>query len=90
MRKTQIVERVEGEADITKQAGQAAVGAVFASVAEALPRGEDVSNVGFGRFSRTERPAREGRYPRTGERIAIGASAGVSLKAGRRLKDALN
>ena len=74
MKKTEIVERVAGEAGI----------------AEALARGEDVSVVGFGRFSRNDWPAREGRNPRTGERIAIGPSAGVSFKAGKALKDALN
>ena len=90
MKKTEIVERVAGEAGMTKQAAEAAVGAVFASIAEALARGEDVSIVGFGRFSRKDRPAREGRNPRTGERIAIGPSAGVSFKAGKPLKDSLS
>ena len=90
MKKTEIAERVAGEAGITKQAAQAAVGAVFESIVEALARGEDVSIVGFGKFSRTDRPAREGRNPRTGERIAIGPSAGVSFKAGKPLKNALN
>ena len=71
-----------GEAGITKQATQVAVGAVFDAIAEALGRVEEVSIVGFGRSSRTERPAREGRNPRTGESIAIGSSAGVSFKAG--------
>ena len=85
-----MVERVANEADITKQAAQAAVGAVFASIAEALARGEDVPVAGFGRFSRKDWPARKGRNPRTGERIAIGPSAGVSFKAGKTLKDALN
>ena len=89
MKKTDIVERVAGEAGITKQAAQAAVGAVFASIGEALAQGEDVSILGFGRFSRNDRPAREGRNPRTGERIAVGPSAGVSFKAGKPLKDAL-
>lgn len=90
MKKRDVVGRVAGEAGITKQAAEAAVGAVFASIAEALARGEDVAVAGFGRFARTERPAREGRNPRTGERIAIGASSGVSFKAGRALKEALN
>ena len=90
MKKTEIVERVADEAGIAKQAAQAAVGTVFASIAEALARGDDVTIVGFGRFSRTGRPAREGRNPRTGERIAIGPSAGVSFNAGKPLKDALN
>ena len=49
-----------------------------------------VGAVGFGRFSRKDRPAREGRNPRTGERIAIGPSAGVSFKAGKPLKDSLS
>ena len=71
MRKQDIVERAAGEAGITKQAAGAAVGAVFASIVEALARGEDVTVAGFGRFARTERPAREGRNPRTGERIAV-------------------
>ena len=90
MKKAEIVERAAGEAGITKQAAQAAVGVVFASIADALARGDDVSIAGFGRFSRTEPPARERRNPRTGERIAIGPSAGVSFKAGKVLKDALN
>ena len=90
MKKRDVVERVADEAGITKQAAEAAVGAVFASIAEALARGEDVAVAGFGRFARTERPAREGRNPRTGERINIGPSAGVSFKAGKALKDAVN
>ena len=90
MKKADIVERVAGEAGIAKQAADAAVGAVFASIAEALARSEDVAIAGFGRFVRTERPAREGRNPRTGERIAIGPSSGVSFKTAKALKDALN
>ena len=63
---------------------------IFDAIAEALARDEDVSIVGFGRFTRKDRPAREGRNPRTGERIAIGPSAGVSFKAGKPLKDSLS
>ena len=90
MKKSDIVERVAGEADMSKLAAEAAVGAVFASIADALARGEDVTVTGFGKFTRNDRPAREGRNPRTGERIAIGPSAGVSFKAGKMLKDAVN
>ena len=90
MKKAEIVERVAGEAGIARQAAQAAVGRVFDAIAEALARGEDVSIVGFGRFSRKDRPAREGRNPRTGESIAVGPSAGVSFKAGKPLKDSLS
>lgn len=90
MNKKDIVERVAAEAGIAKQAAEAAVGTVFVAMAEALARGEDVSVAGFGRFARKDRPARDGRNPRTGERIAIGPSSGVSFRAGKALKDALN
>ena len=90
MKKADIVQHVASEGAMTKPAAEAAVGAVFASIAEALARGEDVTVAGFGRFVRTERPAREGRNPRTGERIAIGPSSRVSFKAGKALKEALN
>ena len=90
MKKRDVVERVAGEADLTKQAADTAVGAVFASIAEALARGEDVAVAGFGRFSRTERPERECRNPRTGERVAIGPSSGASFKAAKALKEALS
>ena len=90
MKKRDIVERVAGEGAMTKQAAEAAVGAVFASISEALARGEDVTVTGFGRFARIDRPVRQGRNPRTGERIAVGPSTGVSFKAGQALKEALN
>ena len=45
---------------------------------------------GLPQVARTDLPAREGRNPRTGERIAIGLSSGVSFKATKELKDALN
>lgn len=90
MNKRDIAERVSDEAGIARPAAEAAVGTVFASMAEALARGEDVAVTGFGRFARKDRPAREGRKPRTGERIAVGPSPGVSFRAGKTLKDALN
>ena len=90
MKKRDIVERVAGEAGIAKQAADAAVEAMFASIAEEPARGEEVTVAGSGRFARTDRPAREGRNPRTGGRIAIGPSSGVSFKAAKTLRDALN
>lgn len=75
--------------DITKQVTQAAVGTVSDSIADTLARGEDVFVVAFGRFVGNDRPAREGRNPRTDKRIAVGPSSGVSFKTGKVLKDAL-
>ena len=90
MKKADIVAHVAREETMTKRTAEAAVDDVFASIVEALARGEDVTVAGFGRFARTSRPAREGRNPATGERIAVGPSSGVSFKAAKALKDALN
>ena len=90
VKKSDIVERVAGEAGVTRSAAEDAVRAVFSAIAGALARGEDVTVAGFGKFSRKSRPAREGRNPRTGEPVAIGPSNSVSFRAGKALKDALN
>ena len=91
MNKRDIAERVADEAGLARPSAEAAVGAVFvASMVEVLARGEDATVAGFGRFARKDRPAREGRNPRTGERIDVGPSSGVSFRAGKALKDALN
>ena len=67
-----------------------AVAAVFATIAEALARGEKVSIAGFGTFATRSRPARQGRNPATGESIAIAASTAPSFKAGKTLRDGVN
>ena len=53
-------------------------------------RGDTVIVAGFGRFARTDRPDREDHEPRIGERIAICLSSGVSFKATKAFKNALN
>ena len=73
-----------------KRPAEAVVEAVSALIAEALARSEDVAIAGFCRFGRIKRPVRESRNPRTGERIANDLSSGVSFKAGKAPKEALN
>ena len=63
---------------------------MFATIAEALARGETVSIAGFGTFATRSRAARQGRNPATGESIAIAASTAPSFKAGKALRDAVN
>ena len=90
MKKSDIVECVAGEGAMTKLVAEASADGVFAAVAESLAAGEDMTVVGFGRFSRRTRPTREGRNPRTGVPVAIGPSATVSFKPVKALKDTLN
>ena len=90
MNKSEIVNRGSSETQVTRDAAEAAVGAVFSAIVEALARGETVAIMGFGTFTRKSWPAREGRNPGTGERIAIVASNSVSFKAGKALREAVN
>ena len=59
-------------------------------VAEELKKGEKIQLVGFGTFEVTERAAREGRNPRSGEIMKIAASKAPKFKAGKALKDIVN
>ena len=68
----------------------AAVEAVFENIRNAMKSGDTVSLVGFGSFSVSDRAARTGRNPRTGEEIQIAASRAPKFKAGKQLKDAVN
>lgn len=63
---------------------------MFEAIGAALARGEEFTQIGFGSFSVTERAAREGRNPKTGEPIQIPASKAPSFKAGKKLKEAVN
>ena len=90
MNKTELVAAVAEKAGISKKDADAAVAAVVASVTDALAKGEKVQLIGFGTFSVSERPAREGVNPRTGEKVTIAAKKVAKFKAGAELADAVN
>lgn len=66
-----------------------AITAVFAQIADAAARGDEVAIPGFGKFTVRDRPEREGRNPGTGEAITIAASKKVTFTAAKGLKDKL-
>jgi len=88
--KADIVSVVADAADISKASASRAVEKVFESITTALGNGDVASIAGFGNFSVSERSARQGRNPRTGESIHIAASKSIKFKAGKALKDAVN
>ena len=90
MNKTQLIEAVAAKANLKKKDAEAAVNAVTAAIADALKAGEKVQLVGFGTFEVKERAAREGRNPKTGEKITIAASKHPAFAAGKALKDSVN
>lgn len=73
-----------------KKDAEKAVNAVFASIEEALAKGDKVQLVGFGTFEVRERAARTGRNPQTGEEIQIAASRVPAFRAGKALKDSVS
>ncbi|MEK7174325.1 MAG: HU family DNA-binding protein [Patescibacteria group bacterium] len=73
----------------TKAAAQRAVEAVLDSIVKTMGRGEDVAITGFGTFRVQKRAAREGRNPKTGEKIQIAASVKPKFRAGKLLKEAV-
>ena len=90
MNKSELVEAVAGESDLSKADAGRAVDALIAVVTKALKKGDDVTLVGFGTFTVRKRGARTGRNPRTKEPINIPASKNPAFKAGKALKDAVN
>ncbi|WP_036801403.1 MULTISPECIES: nucleoid-associated protein HU-beta [Photobacterium] len=90
MNKTQLVDKIAENADISKASAGRALDAFIDAVSETLKEGDQVSLVGFGTFSVRERSARTGRNPQTGEEIQIAAAKVPGFKAGKALKDSVN
>ncbi len=90
MNKGELAAAVASAAGLSTAAAGKVVDAVFDAITGALKKGDDVRLVGFGTFSVAERPAREGKNPRTGEAIKIAASKQPKFSVGKGLKDAVN
>ncbi len=90
MNKTELVAAVAEQAEISKKDAEKALKAFVDVVIEQLKAGDKVQLVGFGTFEVSERAAREGRNPQTGETMKIAASKAPKFKAGKALKDAIN
>ena len=90
MNKTELVAAVAQKAELSKKDAEKAVAAVTAAITDALCAGDKVQLVGFGTFEVSERAAREGRNPKSGEVMNIPASKTPKFKAGKALKDMVN
>ncbi|HDS3825487.1 TPA: nucleoid-associated protein HU-beta [Morganella morganii] len=90
MNKSQLVDKIAADANISKAAAGRALDAIIGSVTDSLKDGDDVALVGFGTFTVRERAARTGRNPQTGKEIKIAAAKVPAFRAGKGLKDAVN
>ena len=74
MNRAELTARVALETSLPKAAAERLIGTVFSAISDAIARDELVSIAGFGRFDARNRPARQGRNPRSGEPVAIPAT----------------
>ena len=85
-----MVEAIIKEAGLESKAqAHRIVDAVLDTIMKTMKRGEDVAITGFGTFRVVKRAAREGRNPKTGEKIHIPASIKPKFRAGKALKEAV-
>ena len=90
MNKAELISFIAHKAELSRADAGRALDAVTDGITQALKKGDSVLIVGFGGFSVTERAAREGRNPRTGEVVHIAASKVPKFTPGKGLKDAIN
>lgn len=87
MTKADLVEKMAKDNGLTKAQADKAIDSFVSTVSAALTEGDKITLVGFGTFSVGTRAAREGRNPRTGEKLSIPSSKVVKFKAGKTLSD---
>jgi DNA-binding protein HU-beta len=90
MTKHELAQQVAANAGLTGEQAKSAIDAAIDAIAGELAAGRDVAVAGFGKFSVSERAAREGRNPATGETIQITASRVAKFSAAAALKKQLN
>lgn len=90
MNKAELIDQIASEAGISRSQANAAMDAFTSAVGNALRGGDRVTLVGFGTFSVSERAARNGRNPQTGETIKIKARRVPKFKAGKEFADGMS
>jgi len=88
--KAELVEEVAKTADLTKKHSEVIVNTVFQSIIDALHNDEKIELRGFGSFRIRQRRSRQGRNPKTGEKVFVPAKKIPYFKPGKELKDLIN
>lgn len=90
MNKQDLISKMAKDSGITQEQARAALQSFEHGVTAALINGLTVQMIGFGTFKTSERNARTGRNPQTGEALQIPARTAVTFSPGKALKDAVN
>ncbi len=89
MNKADLVAKISGDNEMTKADAERVLNSMLEGIGDALKNDGSVTLVGFGTFSVSERAARKGRNPQTGEEMHIPAKKVVKFKPGKSLKESL-
>ncbi|ADP11797.1 HopD, DNA-binding protein HU-beta (Synonym HupB) [Erwinia sp. Ejp617] len=89
MNKSQLIEKIAADADVSKAAVGRILEAFIDTVTKSLQAGEEVALLNFGTFSVRERAERPGRNPQTGKEITIAARKVAGFRAGKELREAV-
>lgn len=90
MNKKDLISGIAAQAEVNKVEAERMLEAMMSCVTDALARGESVTLVGFGTFDISDRKARKGVNPQTGEPMEIPATKVATFRAGKALKDSVN
>ena len=86
MNKSELIDAIAESTELSKVASGKALDAVIETIVKAVAKGDGVSLVGFGSFKAAARAAREGKNPKTGEKIEIAATTVPKFSAGATFK----
>jgi len=89
MNKSELIDAIAAEAELTKVDAAKALDAVLGAIVAAVASGDSVSLIGFGSFKASARAAREGKNPKTGEKLSIAATTVPKFTAGANFKAAV-
>ena len=89
MNKSELIDAIAAKTELSKVASGKALDAVIEAIVQAVAKGDGVSLVGFGSFKASPRAAREGKNPKTGEKIKIAATTVPKFTAGATFKAAV-
>ena len=89
MNKSELIDAIAAKTELSKVASGKALDAVIEAIVQAVAKGDGVSLVGFGSFKASPRAAREGKNPKTGEKIKIAATTVPKFSAGASFKTAV-
>ena len=87
MNKGELVDAIADKANVTKKQADSVLTAALDTIVEAVSSGEKVTLVGFGSFEPRQRKAREGRNPKTGDKMKIPATTVPAFSAGKLFKE---